>query len=233
MERRVLAVIPARAGSKRLPGKNSIDLCGKPLIVWTIEAALASGYIDRVIVSTDDSVIADISRKAGAEVPFMRPAELASDTAGSAEVVIHALEFAEAEEGLGYDFVTLLQPTSPLRTVEDIDSAIEKICETDCDGVISVCKCDHPPQWSFELGSDGDISSLGSLAAFNSRSQDLTPMYRINGAIYIVRSDLLGIYKTFFVSRNLQSFVMHSARSVDIDEMTDLHIASAIMKSNL
>ena len=122
--KRVVAIIPARGGSKRLPRKNVLPLAGKPLIVWSIEAALASVYIDKTIVSTDDAEIAEISRIAGASVPFMRPPELASDTATSADVVMHALDYLDSQND-HYYYSVLLQPTSPLRTNTDIDAALE------------------------------------------------------------------------------------------------------------
>ena len=155
-QQRLLAIIPARGGSKRLPRKNILDLAGKPLIAWTIEAALNSKYIDRIVVSTDDQEIANISIKYGAEVPFLRPKSLATDDASSIDTVINVLGEVEIINQ-HYEYIVLLQPTSPLRTEIDIDKAIELLEKKSADSVISVCEVDHPSHWINTLPDDGNM----------------------------------------------------------------------------
>lgn len=145
-----LAIIPARGGSKRLPRKNVLDLCGKPLITWSIEAGLNSKYIDKVVVSSDDDEILEISRKFGAET-IKRPDELASDTATTFDAIKHTIDNLEK-----YDYIVLLQPTSPLRDQKHIDEAIELLVEKNADAVVSVCEMDHSPLWSNTLPQDGN-----------------------------------------------------------------------------
>ena len=167
----VLAIIPARGGSKRLPGKNIKDLNGKPLIAWTIDAALRSKYIDKSVVSTDDEIIAEISQKYGAEVPFIRPKELATDTASSIDVILHAINFYKTK-GEPFEYVILLQPTSPLRTTEDIDHAFEMLNE-ETKAIVSVCETEHPPLWSNTLPKDLSMKDFLAKEILNKRSQDL------------------------------------------------------------
>ena len=143
----IVAVIPARGGSKRLPRKNIIDLNGKSLIAYTIEAALKSKYINKVIVSTEDKEIAEVAEKFGAKVPFIRPAKLASDTASTLGVLKHAVTFIEKEENKKIDIVITLQPTSPLRTVHHIDESIEKFLKNNFDSLVSIKSTKYPAQW--------------------------------------------------------------------------------------
>ena len=152
----VLAVIPARGGSKGLPRKNIKDLAGKPLIAWSIDAAKKSKYIDRCIVSTDDKSVAETSKQHGSIVPFMRPPELATDDANSNDVILHALEML----GDPYDIVMLLQPTSPLRKSEDIDHALEFVQGNNVPTVVSVCSSNKPLHWHFTLESDGKLKPV-------------------------------------------------------------------------
>ena len=223
-DKRLLAVIPARGGSKRLPRKNILDLAGKPLIAWTIEAALGSKYIDRVVVSTDDGEIADISKQFGADVPFIRPIELASDEATSIDVVLHSLKELEMQKD-HYDFIVLLQPTSPLRTTEHIDKAIEQLIERDDDAVISVCKAEHHPLWCNELGDDKDMSGFLREEIVNKRSQELPDYYRLNGAIYLCDVERLKSKMTFFLNEKISAYIMKQDVSVDIDMRSDLDLA--------
>jgi len=222
--KRVLAIIPARGGSKRLPRKNVLPLAGKPLIVWSIEAALASVYIDKTIVSTDDAEIAEISRIAGASVPFMRPPELASDTATSADVVMHALDYLDSQND-HYDYSVLLQPTSPLRTNTDIDAALELCIEKDANSIISVCETDHSPLWENTLPPDHSMVGFINESIAKLRSQDLPTYYRINGAIYISKTDDFKVRRTFFVPEKIYASIMPKERSIDIDTALDFAIA--------
>ena len=155
----ILGLIPARGGSKGLPRKNIKLLLGKPLIAWTIEQALASKYLDKVVVSTDDEEIAKISKKYGAEVPFIRPKELATDKTKGIDVVLHTIRWME-ENGKSYDFLMLLQSTSPLRTFEDMDKAIELLFLKKAKAIVSVCEVEHHPYWSNTLPEDGCMKNF-------------------------------------------------------------------------
>lgn len=227
--KRLLAIIPARGGSKRLPRKNVMKLAGKPLIAWTINAAKKSKFIDRLIVSTDDQEISLISKQYGADVPFMRPASLSSDTATSIDVVLHALDELD-EGGDQYDYVMLLQPTSPLRTTEDIDGAVKQLIEKNSQAVISVCKAEHHPLWCNTLGDDLSMEGFLSDEILNQRSQDLPDYYRLNGAVYLVDVKTLREmgHPTFFFKENATAYVMPLDRSIDIDNKNDFVSAEVL-----
>ncbi len=157
----ITAIIMARGGSKGIPGKNIIDFCGKPLIAWTIEQALVSKYLDRIVVSTEDKEIAEISIKYGADIPFVRPKELAEDNAKGIDVVLHATDwFRENDKRKQYDLIILLQPTSPLRITEDTDKAIEFLFLKEAKAIVSVCEVDHHPLWANTLPEDGCMKNL-------------------------------------------------------------------------
>ena len=179
MNKTFLAIIPARGGSKRLPRKNILDLCGKPLISWSIEAALKSKYISKVVVSSDDEEILNISSNFGADI-IKRPYELANDTATTFDAIKHTINNLEK-----YDYIVLLQPTSPLRNEKHIDEAIELLEEKQADGIVSVCEMDHSPLWSNTLPEDGNMRGFLREEILNKRSQDLEKYYRLNGTIYM------------------------------------------------
>jgi CMP-N,N'-diacetyllegionaminic acid synthase len=223
-EGELLAIIPARGGSKRLPRKNILDLAGKPLIAWTIESALDSKYIDRVMVSTDYQEIANVSQKYGAEVPFIRPHQLALDSSTSIDVVMHLLDQLK-ELDAQYEYVILLQPTSPLRTVQNIDESIELIEEKNIDAVISVCKTEHSPLWSNKIPADGSLVNFLDENILNKRSQDLEQYYRLNGAIYLCNTKRLLKEKAFFLSSNCIAYEMDQKNSIDIDTEIDFSLA--------
>jgi len=225
-ERRILAIIPARGGSKRLPRKNVLDLAGKPLIAWTIEAALQSKYIDRVIVSTDDDEIAEVSKQHGADVPFMRPSELATDESTSIDAVLHTIRYLESVSDT-YHYVMLLQPTSPLRLVDDIDDAILQLDARGGSAVVSVCESEHSPVWSNTLPEDRSMVGFISEDLVNIRSQDLPNYYRLNGAVYISSIDVLTSMSSpsFFQQDKVSAFVMPQERSIDIDAIQDFRLA--------
>ncbi len=227
--KRVLAIIPARGGSKRLPRKNILDLNGKPLIAWTIEAALKSRYIDKTIVSTDDKEIAEISDKYGAEVPFMRPKRLASDTASSVDVILHAINFYK-EKGNNFEYIVLLQPTSPLRMDEDIDAAFEQL-DDKTKAVVSVCETEHTPLWSNTLPADLSMKDFIRPEIKNVRSQDLPKYYRLNGAVYISE---IGYFKDNigFIGDRTVAFIMLQERSIDIDSVFDFLFCEFLMKTS-
>jgi len=224
----VVAILPARGGSKGIPRKNIKMLAGKPLIAWTIGAALRSRCLDRVITSTDDDEIAQVARQLGAEVPFLRPADLASDTATSVEVVLHALDWLQQNEYAQPDFVMLLQPTSPLRTAEDIEAAVVLQREKQAEAVVSVCKTAHPPQWLKRFGPNGELLPWES-GVEPSRRQEAAPAYQQNGAIYLVKTVTLSRERTFLPERTF-GYVMPPERSVDIDSPWDFYSAELILK---
>jgi N-acylneuraminate cytidylyltransferase len=222
----IIAIIPARGGSKGLPRKNIRLLSNKPLIAYSIESASQSQLIHRVIVSTDDEEIAEIVKKFGAEV-IIRPSELATDTAATIDVILHCLSSLEEQNDIP-DCIVLLQPTSPLRTVKDIDGAISEWVTQDCDSVISVCETDHTPYLSCTLGKKFLIPTFGE-QYFKLRRQDIPQTFVPNGAIYIATPGYLKQKRTFYSDRTLP-FVMPKERSVDIDTEIDIIVTEAIMK---
>ena len=219
-----LGIIPARGGSKRLPRKNILDLCGKPLISWSIEAALKSKYISKVVVSSDDEEILNISSNFGADI-IKRPYELANDTATTFDTVKHTIDNFE-----NYDYIVLLQPTSPLRNEKHIDEAIELLEEKQADAIVSVCEMDHSPLWSNTLPKDGNMNNFLRDEVLNKRSQDLEKYYRVNGAVYICKTDKLLENKSFFLKDNIFAYIMDRKSSIDIDEEIDFLFAQRVIE---
>ena len=224
MNKTFLAIIPARGGSKRLPRKNILDLCGKPLISWSIEAALKSKYISKVVVSSDDEEILNISSNFGADI-IKRPYELANDTATTFDAIKHTIDNLEE-----YEYVVLLQPTSPLRNEKHIDEAIELLEEKQADAIVSVCEMDHSPLWSNTLPKDGNMNNFLRDEVLNKRSQDLEKYYRVNGAIYICKTDKLLENKSFFLKDNIFAYIMDRKSSIDIDEEIDFLFAQRVIE---
>ena len=224
MNKTFLAIIPARGGSKRLPRKNILDLCGKPLISWSIEAALKSKYISKVVVSSDDEEILNISSNFGADI-IKRPYELANDTATTFDTVKHTIDNFE-----NYDYIVLLQPTSPLRNEKHIDEAIELLEEKQADAIVSVCEMDHSPLWSNTLPEDGNMRGFLREEILNKRSQDLEKYYRVNGAVYICKTDKLLENKSFFLKDNIFAYIMDRKSSIDIDEEIDFLFAERVIE---
>ncbi len=223
----ILGLIPARGGSKGLPGKNLRILSGRPLIAWTIEEAIESVYLDAVVVSTDDAAIAEIGRACGAEVPFLRPKEISGDRARRIDAVFHALDCL-ATQGRLFDAVMLLQPTSPLRTSSDIDCAIEYMAGKGASAVISVCKDPHPPFWSNMLPEDRCMKDFLSSHVLGKNRQELEIYYRLSGAIFLARVDYLR-QQGEFLGPQTYAYEMPTAWSVDIDSELDLVIAEALL----
>jgi len=219
-----LAIIPARGGSKRLPRKNVLDLAGKALIAWSIEAGLNSKYIDEVIVSSDDDEILEVAKKFGANI-IQRPDELASDTATTFDAIKHTIENSKK-----YDYIILLQATSPMRNEIHIDEAIKLLESKNVDAVVSVCEMDHSPLWSNTL--DESLSMQGFLKdeVLNKRSQDLEKYYRLNGAIYICKTDKLLEEESFFIKENILAYKMDRKSSIDIDEEIDFKMAEVLIE---
>lgn len=224
--RKILALIPARGGSKGIKNKNIIDLCGKPLIAYSIEAARGSNYIDDVIVTTDSSTIAEISVEYGAEVPFLRPKELASDKSKTVDAVVHAINELK-KEGREYDCLVLLQATQPLRTCFDIDSAIEEYYERGENALVSVSAVDDNPILIRTISDKDMLVPLLSLSS-TCRRQDMPQYYKVNGCIYINKVSEID-YNTSF-NDNKIPYVMPVERSVDIDELKDLEVAKYYLK---
>lgn len=224
---RNLAVILARSGSKGLKDKNIKELAGKPLLAYTVEAAIESGKYDIVHVSTDSELYADIAKKYGADVPFLRDEELAGDKSSSWD----ALRFVVTEyEKLGksFDTVTLLQPTSPLRDANDIQNAFDIYESKNATAVVSVCEVDHSPLVCNTLPEDGSLYGFIDLNKVG-RRQDMKPYYRINGAIYIQKTNLL-MDNTSIYSEGSYAYVMDKRHSVDIDDEVDFTVAQAIIE---
>jgi CMP-N,N'-diacetyllegionaminic acid synthase len=210
----VLALIPARGGSKGVPRKNVRALGGKPLIAWTIEAARQAHSVSRIVVSTEDEEIAAVARAYGAEVPFMRPHALAQDTTPGMDVVFHALDQLD-----GCDDVLLLQPTSPLRTAQDIDAIAELRARAQAPAAVSVSAAHHPPQWMYRMEHPAQLRPLLDEPA-PVRRQDAEEVYVLNGALYSARRDWLLTHRSFMSGRTL-GYVMPAERSVDIDTPLD------------
>jgi len=221
---KVLAVVPARGGSRGVPRKNIRDVGGKPLIVWTIEVARASRYVDRVITSSDDDEIISVARAFGCDVPFKRPSELADDKAPGIAPVMHAMENLT-----GYDIVVLLQPTSPLRTVEDVDLCLEQLLRSGAPSCVSVCEAECHPYIAFERLSDGTLRSfISDRQVTNLRRQDFPLALRLNGAVYAARIPWLRNSRTF-ITTETTGYLMPTERSLDIDTLEDLSKADAYL----
>lgn len=224
-----IAIIPARGGSKRLPGKNTKLLGDKPLIAWTIEAAIESNVFDHVFVSTDSQEIADISKQYGAEVPFLRPEELASDTATTNDVITHLVDWFESEFNQTTSLIAVLQPTSPFRNAKHIIEAIEEMNDKSAKAIISVCQLEHPIQFCNQLGSDGSMADFINLENMK-RTQDLKPTYRLNGALYIFDRDYVGRMQEIY-SNGTYAYIMSSKLSIDIDTQKDFDLAEYYLKT--
>lgn len=222
-----LAVITARSGSKGLKDKNIKLLKGHPLLAYSIEAAKDSGMFDRIFVSTDSEQYAEISRKYGADVPFLRAEEIAGDHASSWDAVREAVEQYE-KLGQRFDTVTLLQPTSPLRSADDIIKGYRLFMEKEADYVIGVCPAEHSPLWCNTLPEDMSMDGFISKEIDSKPRQELPDYYRINGALYIVRvSALSGVDDMYH--QGCYAYIMPPERSIDIDTAFDFKIAELFM----
>jgi len=226
---KILALIPARGGSKRLPRKNIKSLADKPLIGWSIDSALSCDKINTVIVSSDDSEVIDVAKKMGAEAPFVRPEELSLDNSVSFDVAKHAIEYY-ASRGEFFDFLLLLQPTSPLRRLSHIEESLQLLVEKKADAVISVCKESHSPLWSNTIDDDFSLKGFIQEKVKNKRSQDLPQYYRLNGAIYLVKIDKALEENTLFLSDNIYAYEMDEISSIDIDTELDFLLAELLIR---
>ncbi len=225
---KVLAVVPARGGSKGIPRKNLARASGRSLLEWTVAAALGARCQPRVVVSTDSVEIAAAARGCGAEVPFMRPSELASDESSSLEVALHALDFLEQAERYRPAWLLLLQPTSPLREARDIDESLELAAARNADAVVGVCRADHHPSLLRVVAPDGRAAPVFATEAAPSRRQDMSEVQALNGAIYLIKPAVLRAERTWYPERTF-AHVMERARSLDVDEPWQLLVADALL----
>jgi N-acylneuraminate cytidylyltransferase len=218
----VLAVVTARGGSKRVPRKNVREAAGKPLIAWTFEAARASAYVDRLVLSSDDEEAIAVAARWGVEVPFVRPESLAADDTPGVSPVLHALAALP-----GYDYVVLLQPTSPLRATVDLDGAIRRCVEAGAGACVSMTSPDKSPYWMYYVGQDGRMQPLVDPAL----RREL-PLGVLNGAVYVARSDWLVTHETFVTDETV-AYMMPRSRSLDIDTEADFHLFEILAKESL
>jgi CMP-N,N'-diacetyllegionaminic acid synthase len=226
----VVCVIPARGGSKGLPGKNIKMLCGKHLIAYTIEQAKQSNYIDRVLVSTEDEEIAQISMEHGAEVPFIRPRKLAGDSVATVDVLLHAISWLEYKQYL-FDILVLLHTTTPMRDVEDIDNSIALLVEEKADNIFSVTEAHRNPYFNMvEINKDG-YAALAKQGNFTTR-QAAPLIYDMNSSIYVWWKELLKEKKKIFLDKT-KIHVMPKERSIDIDDNIDFKIAEIMMAERI
>ena len=217
----ILGIIAARGGSKAIPRKNLAVLANKPLIAWTVEVAIQSDSLDRLVISTDDPEIAEVGKKLGAEVPFLRPGELATDTATSMDVILHAIRWFDENESYRPDYILLLQPTSPLRTVTDIHRSIELVLAKRADSVVSVCETRQHPLWMKGVNEEGKLVDLYPQSATPTRRQDLQPLFALNGAIYLGRDKQIG---SVAPGKNADLVIVKGDPSKQISEVENVEI---------
>jgi len=230
---RMLVIIPARGGSKRLPRKNARLLGGRPLIAWSIDTALGLDKFCDVLLTTDDEELANIGREAGALVPWLRPAELATDTATSGDVLRHALTWYEAERG-SVDGVVLLQPTCPLRRSASVSGALQRFLAQPSNEyrrtVVSVSPSSIPPEWCFRVCDvDGELEPVLGWTEVGKRSQDLQPSFQLNGSIYVASSEAIRTGRSLIEPGSLAYLMEGAEESVDIDTEDDWRIAESFI----
>ena len=223
-EKKTLAVVPARGGSTRFPGKNLQMLAGKPLILWTLETAKEAPVIDRTVLSTDDEVIARCASKHGFIDFMQRPASLATSNTSMTSVLVHVIEELK-KQGEEFGYMVLLQPTSPLRTAEHIQEAFEFMDRRHAEGIVSVCRTEHPKEWMGKIGEEGSLNEFFHETRLELQSQEFAPSYQINGAIYIVPVEQFLERKTLFFPTGMAAYIMDRGDSIDIDYEDDLRLA--------
>jgi len=231
-QNKVLAIVAARGGSKSFPRKNLHHLDGRPLVAWPVAAALGAALVSRVIISTDDESIAEAAKSVGADVPFMRPAHLASDTASSMEVVMHSLDTLEAQ-GNAYDYVVLLEPTSPLTESSDIDAALSKLHANrgKADAIVGICGVEAThPEYDVRINAEGLITPfLMPDFKYLRRRQEIEKLYFLEGSLYISCVKAFRLYKTFFHERTL-GYEVPRWKSLEVDDIFDLIMIEAIVQ---
>jgi len=222
--RSVLAIIPARGGSKGVPRKNIRELAGKPLLAWTIEEAKKSKYIDRIIVSTEDEEIAEVARQWGGEVPFMRPSSLSRDDTPGIDPVLHAISVLP-----GFEYVVLLQPTSPMRTSKDIDACLEHCLDESANACVSLTLTDKSPYWMYQVTDEGELKPVVIPDKPVLRRQDAPDVYVLNGAVYVAKTSWLQETQSFLHKETI-GYVMPKERSIDVDTEMDFCILETIIR---
>lgn len=231
---RILYIITARGGSKGVPNKNIIELGGLPLLAYKAIAVKKSDYLDRIILSTDSQEIAETAKRFNIEVPFIRPSELATDTASSIDVVCHAMDWVENNDPVKYDAICLLEPSSPFLSYEDVNHVMELFIEKDANAVLGVKEMEVNSLFISEIEDDlamvKQFEKIKTLRSFN--RQDMKRQYTMNGAIYIAKWDFFKKQKSFH-SEKTYAYVMPSERSIEIDEMIDLYFARFLVENNL
>jgi CMP-N,N'-diacetyllegionaminic acid synthase len=223
----ILGVIPARGGSKGVPRKNLREVGGKPLIAWTIENSKKAKYIDRIILSSEDSEIISVAKQWECDVPFVRPEELALDDTPGIDPVLHAINLL-AEE---YDYVVLLQPTSPLRTADDMDRCIELCFSRNAPACVSVTEMEKSPYWMYTVDTEGHLHNLLKINKIFQRRQDMPKVFALNGAVYVAEIRWLIKTRTFVTDQTV-AYAMPRERSLDIDTEMDLRFCDVIMQES-
>jgi CMP-N,N'-diacetyllegionaminic acid synthase len=225
-----LAIIPARSGSKGLPGKNVKEICGKPLISWSIKAGLTSKYIDEVVVSTDCPQTKVLAEECGALVPFLRPDNLSSDTATSFDVIKHSIDFYNEKLGRTFDYIVLLEPTSPLRQASDIDDSIELLMESDAESIVGICKTEcQNPVFLVHKNEENIVSGYLNQDIKVLRRQDIEDVFFLEGTIYISEVNNYMKNKTFYHQGTI-GYEVDKYKSLEIDDIDDFIMVEALMK---
>lgn len=229
--KKIPVIIPARGGSKGLPGKNIKILAGKPLIAWTIEAALKSKYVSNVVVTTDSEEIANISKKYGAWVPFLRPTDLAAADSLAIDTYLFIVKKLNSEYNKQINEFVVLQPTSPLRKTEHINESIELFYNRNADSVISLVEASHPPYWYKTIDENNKIKNLFTDSNYSINRQQLPKSYLPNGAILVLKYDLLQESRSYY-SKNSVAYLMSQEESIDIDNFIDFKVCEMILTQN-
>jgi len=228
--KKILGIINARGGSKGIPRKNIKELMGKPLVGYSIEAGLKSKCIDDLIVSTDDKEIATVAREMGASVPFIRPANLAGDNVRQIKAILHCINYLKEKMQKTYDYVVLLQPTSPLRTAEDIDNAYNVLVEKKADSVISYTSVGNHHPYHMYYFEDNKPKSVIGHGRSNLQRQTLPEFFIVNGAVRIAKTDVIVKTESFFTDKSVP-YIMPNDRSINIDEPFDWQLAEFYLSS--
>lgn len=232
--RNVIAIIPARSGSKGLPGKNTKDLCGKPLIAWTIDSALKSEHIDTIVVSTDSKDIMKVGIDFGAEVPFLRPEELATDDSPTFDVLKHALDYYKTHFGYDFFYTVLLEPTSPLRNAEDIDRAMLQLTQNGhATSIVGISRTEtQNPSFLVRITESGVISRFDGLEIVTTRRQDIDDIYFLEGSVYISETDALLKNRSFYHNQTI-GCIFPKWKSLEIDDADDFIMVEALMREKI
>jgi CMP-N,N'-diacetyllegionaminic acid synthase len=228
-DERVVAIVPARIGSKRLPRKNLQSVAGKPLIIWSLEAGSRAANVDRTVLSTDDDTLRATAERYGYTDIVVRPPHLSDDEASTASVIEHALEVLR-EQGQEFGYLVLLQPTSPLRSADHIGLAFEKMANKNARGAVSICQTEHPIEWMGKITMDGFLDSFFVETRLEERSQQLAASFQINGAIYIAPVTEFLEKKTLFLPNGMVALIMDRIDSIDVDDEYDLQLADWLLE---